>query len=65
MEEATTIYHFKNNDDKRAALLTLVESGLIWKGVKSTGTDISVDKSSQSAGLIDHILLENKGEIVA
>jgi hypothetical protein len=42
MPEEFTIYHFQNNADKRAALLTLVESGLIWKGVKSTGNDISV-----------------------
>jgi len=65
MPEEFTIYHFQNNADKRSALLLLIESGLIWQGVKATGVDIAEDKSSSSANLINQILLENKGEIVA
>ncbi|MFA6661444.1 MAG: hypothetical protein WCS56_00255 [Bacilli bacterium] len=62
------IYHFKKKIDKRNALVILIETGLMWGGVKSTGEtglDLMVNNTDPLNAHVKQIILDNHGELLA
>jgi hypothetical protein len=57
-----SLYKFSTIEDKKNALLTLVETGLIWEGVRAADQDLLVDNDCPLNAHITQIILFNNGK---
>lgn len=58
----SSLYKFSTTEDKKNALLTLVETGLIWDGVRAAGQGLLVDESYPLNAHVTQIILSNNGK---
>jgi hypothetical protein len=59
-----SVYRFPTIEDKKNALLILVETSLIWDGVRASGQDLLVDDNCPLNAHITQIILSNNGKKV-
>lgn len=61
------VYSFDNKEHKSNALLILIETGLLWDGVKATGKsglELMVHESCPLNAQIKQIIIDNHGKLL-
>lgn len=61
------VYAFGNKEHKSNALFTLIETGLLWEGVKATGEsglELMVHEDCPLNAQIKQIIIDNHGKLL-